>query len=172
METIHSRYNRLSHHALYLMLIVAFLAGIGLVRLVFVDWLKMDRGEGPQLFQEHPNLAVWTFFGSLPTSTLSLCYAAYRLWGRRDAEGCLELHAGYAVVRREDREFRVERNELPIRLRYSPTIAYGFYLLRTPRERMALIPSQLEGKERKRRKGSLDGAMKRLGEWVVEEGMV
>ena len=37
---------------------------------------------------------------------------------------------------------------------------------------MVLIPSQLEGKERKRRQGSLDGAMKRLGEWVVEEGMV
>ena len=72
-------------------------------------------------------------------------------------------------MRREDREFRVERNELPIRLRYSPTIAYGFYFLRTPRGRMVLIPSQLEGKERKRRKGSLDEAMERLGEWVVEE---
>ena len=34
---------------------------------------------------------------------------------------------------------------------------------------MVLIPSQLEGKERKRRKGSLDVAMERLGEWVVEE---
>ena len=169
METIHFRYNRLSHHTLYLMLIVAFLAGTGLIRLVFINWLKMDRGEGPQIFQEHPNLAVWAIFGFIPASTISLCYAAYRLWRRRDAEGCLELHAGYAVARREDRELRVERNALPIRLRYSPTIAYGFYLLRTPRGRMVLIPSQLEGKERKRRKGSLDEAMERLGEWVVEE---
>ena len=48
METIHFRYNRLSHHTLYLMLIVAFLAGIGLIRLVFIDWLKMDRGRVPR----------------------------------------------------------------------------------------------------------------------------
>lgn len=75
-------------------------------------------------------------------------------------------------MRREEREFRVERNELPIRLQYAPKIAYGFYLLRTPRGRMTLIPSQLEGKERKHRKGSLDEAMERLREWMVEEGMV
>ena len=37
---------------------------------------------------------------------------------------------------------------------------------------MVLIPSQLEGKERKHRKGSLDEAMERLREWMVEEGMV
>lgn len=163
IKNVRFRYNKYTPGILYIMLIVG-------VSLGFLSYYLILKASGiwdgpetePAYFSEHPNHAVYLIFGLIPIVMLLPAWIVAKCWGSRDEEAQLDLYEDYAVLRMGNREIRIEKGKLRIKIPEPHPHWYLTYILKFPDHRIVLVTSVKESKEKRSSWLSLDKAMGEL----------
>lgn len=163
MRKTEFRCNKYSPGVLYMMVIVGVATGL----LLFYGFLVVsgiDKGpyDGPIYFQEHPRHAIYLIFFLIPIAMGLPAWIAKKYWSSKEEEGQLELYDEYAVLYWKNKEFKIEKGELQIKIPEPQAIWYSTYLLQFQGHRIVLVNSLKEGKEKRRGACSLDIAISEL----------
>lgn len=163
IKSIKFRYNKYPPGVLYIMVIF----GVALGFLIYYAILMLSgitKGPeyGPVYFRQHSNHAVYLIFGLIPIAMLLPVWIAEKCWGNRDEEAELKLYEDYAVLCFRNKEVRIEKGMLQIKIPKPHPYWYTTYILKAPKHRIVLVTSVKEAKEKRGSWLSLDMAMEKL----------
>lgn len=163
MRKTEFRCNKYSPGVLYMMVIVGVATGLLLFYgFLVVSGINKGPYDGPIYFQEHPRHAIYLIFSLIPIAMGLPAWIAKKYWSSKEEEGQLELYDEYAVLYWKNKEFKIEKGELQIKIPEPQAIWYSTYLLQFPGHRIVLVNSLKEGKEKRRGACSLDIAISEL----------
>ncbi len=162
------RYNKRSETSLYFMVILSVVIGFSIYgAIIYYSGIGKGPEYAPAYFRAHKDHAVYFIFGLIPLCLMIPAWIAAKLWGSEEKKGELHLHEEYAVLYYDNKEVRINKGELRMKL-VTPRVSwYTLYVLRIPKKKIKLCSSVIEEKEKKKKKNqffdtSLDFAMYKL----------
>ncbi len=163
MESIKFRCNKYAPGVLYVLLIFGVALGFSVYYAILL-FFGIAKGPeyAPAYFREHSDHAIWLIFGLIPVAMLLPAWIAAKCWGSREEEAQLELYEDHAVLHWKNKGVTIQKGELHIKIPHPHPYWYKVYILKVPGQRLVLVSSVKEEKEKHGLRISLDMAMDKL----------
>ncbi len=163
MESIKFRCNKYTPVVLYMLLIFGVAFGFSVYYgILLFSGIAKGPEYAPAYFREHSDHAIWLIFGLIPVAMLLPAWIAAKCWGSREEEAQLKLYEDYAVLYWKNKEVYMQKGELRIKIPKPHPHWYKVYILKVPGQRLVLVSSVKEAKEKRGLRLSLDMAMDKL----------
>ena len=102
----------------------------------------------------YPRHAIYLIFSLIPIAMGLPAWIAKKYWSSKEEEGQLELYDEYAVLYWKNKEFKIEKGELQIKIPEPQAIWYSTYLISGTQN---CIGQLLERRQRKEKRGLFFG---------------
>ena len=163
MNIIKFRYNKYPPTILYIMVIFGIAFGFLLYYLILIfSGITKGPKYAPTYFREHTKHAIYLIFGLIPIVMFLPSWIAAKYWGSKEEEALIKMYTDYAILCWKNKEVRIEKGKLHIKRPEPHPHWYTSYILKTPEQRIVLVTSVKEAKEKKNSWLSLDIAMDKL----------